>query len=210
MSDKQEVKDRPAHVVAIDAALDEIGTQMPTMHDMFKGDLVEVRAMNIGEQHQSEVVGCVAEYFRIFRLVLERGGVEDMLGAFESARANFKRGIAAFAAVLIALLVLGVAAPAQAVCTKTGSVTSSSTQIVLSNDLAPTIPGGRHYMFIQNTGTVNPMNVAIGSNNNATSADVYLAPGASWVMIRDQGNTLPGGDVAAISASGTSYGFCDW
>ena len=65
-------------------------------------------------------------------------------------------------------------------------------------------------MMIQNTGTSNAMEVAIGSSNNATSSDIYLGPGASWVMTMQGLKMVPGGDVAAISASGTTYGFCDW
>lgn len=98
--------------------------------------------------------------------------------------------------------------PALAVCTKTGSVTSSSTAIIGANDIGGI--EGRHYMLIQNTGTTNPMNVAIGSSNAATSTDLYLGPGASWVMTMQQLKMVPGGDVAAISASGTTYSFCDF
>jgi hypothetical protein len=101
-----------------------------------------------------------------------------------------------------------------AVCTKTGSVTSSSTQIVGANDISGSAGAGniegRHYLLIQNTGTSNAMNVAIGSNNAATSSDLYLGPGASWVMTAQGNKMVPGGDVAAISAGGTTYEFCDW
>jgi hypothetical protein len=100
------------------------------------------------------------------------------------------------------------AAPTFAVCTQHGSVTSSSTAIVGSNDVVGV--EGRHYFMIQNTGTSNPMNVAVGSSNNATSNDLYLGPGASWVMTMQGLKMVPGGDVAAISASGTTYTFCDW
>jgi hypothetical protein len=108
----------------------------------------------------------------------------------------------------LALLILLGAAPAGAVCTQHGTVSSSSTAIVGSNDVAGI--EGRHYFMIQNTGTSNPMNVAIGSSNNATSSDLYLGPGASWVMTMQGLKMVPGGDVAAISASGTTYSFCDW
>ena len=100
------------------------------------------------------------------------------------------------------------AACALAVCTQSGSVTSSSTAIVGSNDI--TGIEGRHYFMIQNTGTSNPMNVAIGSSNNATNKDLYLGPGASWVMTMQGLKMVPGGDVVAISASGTTYSFCDF
>jgi hypothetical protein len=98
--------------------------------------------------------------------------------------------------------------PAFAVCTQHGTVASTSTAIVGSNDVAGI--EGRHYFLIQNTGTTNPMNVAIGSSNAATSTDLYLGPGASWVMTMQQLKMVPGGDVAAISLSGTTYSFCDW
>jgi hypothetical protein len=112
--------------------------------------------------------------------------------------------------LIAALLIAGLAfaPPAHAVCTQHGSVTSASTAIVGSNDIAGV--EGRHYLLIQNTGTSNAMNVAIGSSNNATSADLYLGPGASWVMTMQGLKMVPGGDVAAISTSGTTYSFCDW
>ncbi len=100
------------------------------------------------------------------------------------------------------------AAPVFAVCTQSGTVGSTSTAIVGANDIAGI--EGRHYMLIQNTGTTNAMNVAIGSNNAATSKDIYLGPGASWVMTMQGLKMVPGGDVAAISAGGTTYSFCDW
>jgi hypothetical protein len=113
---------------------------------------------------------------------------------------------------LLALaLVLGLLLPtgrALAVCTQHGSVTASSTAIVGANDIAGI--EGRHYFLIMNTGTTNPMEVAIGTNNAATSQDMYLGPGASWVMTMQGLKMVPGGDVAAISASGTTYSFCDW
>jgi hypothetical protein len=103
---------------------------------------------------------------------------------------------------------LALAAPAWAVCTQNGTVNNTSTAIVGSNDISGI--EGRHYMLIQNTGTSNPMNVAIGSNNAATNKDLYLGPGASWVMTMQGLKMVPGGDVAAVSASGTTYSFCDW
>ncbi len=108
----------------------------------------------------------------------------------------------------IAIALLLFAAPAGAVCTKTGTVTSSSTQIAPANDINGI--EGRHYMLIQNTGTSNPMNVAIGSSNAAATSDLYLGPGASWVMTMQGLKMVPGGDVAAISTAGTTYSFCDW
>ena len=98
---------------------------------------------------------------------------------------------------------------ALAVCTQNGTLpANTTTAIVGSNDIAGI--EGRHYFLIMNTGSTNPMNVAIGSNNNATSKDMYLAPGASWVMTMQNLKMVPGGDVAAISVSGTNYAFCDW
>ncbi len=112
---------------------------------------------------------------------------------------------------LIALLLNAFLLPlasAQAVCTQHGTVASSSTAIVGNNDIAGI--EGRHYLLIQNTGTANPMEVAIGSGNAAAASDVYLGPGASWLMTQQGNKMVPGGDVAAISASGTTYSFCDW
>ena len=107
----------------------------------------------------------------------------------------------------LALLMLA-ASPCWAVCTKSGSVTASSTAIAGANDVAGI--EGRHYLLIQNTGTSNSMNVAVGSSNAAGANDLYLGPGASWVMTMQGTKMVPGGDVAAISASGTTYSFCDW
>ena len=109
----------------------------------------------------------------------------------------------------IYLLSILLAGPALAVCTQNGTVTNSSTAIVGSNDIAGV--EGRHYFMVQNTGTANPMNVAIGTSNNATNKDMYLGPGASWVMTMQGLKMVPGGDVAAIAPSGnTSYAFCDF
>jgi hypothetical protein len=106
-------------------------------------------------------------------------------------------------------MLLLIAEPARAVCTKTGTLSPNvSTQIVSSNDIAGI--EGRHYFLIQNTGTANPMNVAIGSSNTATTTDLYLGPGASWVMTAQGLKMVPGGDVAVISGVGTTYSFCDW
>ena len=113
-----------------------------------------------------------------------------------------------FLALALLLYAILLVTPALAVCTQHGKVTASSTAIVGANDISGLT--GRHYMLIQNTGTVNPMNVAIGSSNTATSSDLYLAPGASWVLTSAGPKMVPGGDVAAISASGTTYGFCDF
>jgi hypothetical protein len=100
-------------------------------------------------------------------------------------------------------------APAFAVCTQNGTATSSSSAVVGSNDISGI--EGRHYFMIQNTGTSNPMNVAIGTSNNATNKDLYLGPGASWVMTMQGLKMVPGGDVAVIAPSGnTTYSFCDW
>ena len=59
--------------------------------------------------------------------------------------------------------------------TKSGTVSSSSTQIDQAD-------GPRAYLLLQNTGTTNPMYVAIGSNNNAAVGDIYLQSGASLVF----------------------------
>jgi hypothetical protein len=108
----------------------------------------------------------------------------------------------------LALLMFGLAAPALALCTQSGSIGASSTAIVGANDVAGI--EGRHDLLIQNTGTTNAMNVAVGSSNAATANDLYLGPGASWVMTMQGTKMVPGADVAAISASGTTYSFCDW
>jgi hypothetical protein len=118
---------------------------------------------------------------------------------------RFKFDLLTLAILLYAMMI---AVSASAVCTQSGDVASSSTAIVGANDIKDI--EGRHYLLIQNTGLTNAMNVAIGSGNAATAKDLYLAPGASWVMSAPGLKLLPGGDVAAISATGTSYSFCDW
>ena len=128
------------------------------------------------------------------------------LKARPPAKAGATKSKGLRASILLAGVLL--ARPAFAVCTQHGSITSSSTAIVGSNDIAGI--EGRHYLLIQNTGVMNAMNVAIGSNNAATSSDMYLGPGASWLMTMQGLKMVPGGDVAAISASGTTYSFCDW
>jgi hypothetical protein len=123
--------------------------------------------------------------------------------------------IVALAGLLFSLLAL----PAHAVCTASGSVTSASSEVLPSNDLGSLsavgggTPQNRHYLFIQNTGA-NPMNVAIGSNNNATDEDTLLQPGQAWVMTMTPGASwpdLPGADVAVIAPSGsTTWAACDF
>ena len=122
---------------------------------------------------------------------------------------NERDGRGSVFALLLLLTSLLLVSPAMAVCTQHGSIGTSSTAIVGSNDISGI--EGRHYFLIQNTGTANPMNVAIGTSNAATTSDLYLAPGASWVMTMQGLKMVPGGDVAAISiSSGTTYSFCDW
>jgi hypothetical protein len=139
-------------------------------------------------------------------IVGRKGRLKASKREFEITVAGLRMAVATFAWMLC----LG-ANRAFAVCTQHGTVTSSSTAIVGSNDLAPAVAQGRHYFLIQNTGTTNPMNVAIGSSNAATSSDMYLGPGASWVMGPIMSSAaVPGGDVSAISANGTTYSFCDF
>jgi hypothetical protein len=89
-------------------------------------------------------------------------------------------------------------------CTAHGTATAGT-----STAVEPAV-GQRRYLFVQNSGTANPMSVAIGSNNAATVADIYLAPGSSLVWGPDTKYDLPGGDVAVYSGSGSTYAFCDF
>jgi hypothetical protein len=84
------------------------------------------------------------------------------------------------------------------------TLTSTAATIIAANDLGSP-PDGRHYLMVQNTGTTNPMNLAIGKT--ATSASIYLGPGDSWVVRAETGGLAPGGYISAISASGTT---CAW
>jgi len=98
-------------------------------------------------------------------------------------------------------------------CTKHGTVSTSSLQVETANDIGTPALGiqGRHYMLVQNTGSVNGMNVAIGSNNNATTQDMYLGPNSSWTLTVAGGALAPGGDVAVISTgTGTTWAYCDY
>jgi hypothetical protein len=91
-------------------------------------------------------------------------------------------------------------------CTKHGMVGATSVQIVPNRDIST-----RSYMLIENSGQTGPMWVAIGSNNAATTSDIFLKPGASWLLMAMNGTIIPAGDVAAISiGAGTTYAFCDY
>jgi hypothetical protein len=108
--------------------------------------------------------------------------------------------------ILIFLALFGLVCLAHAICTKSGTVGATSTQIVAADDIRP-----RSYMLIENSGCQLPMWVAIGSNNNATVNDFYLAPGASWLLTPWPQANVPSGDVAVISqGAGTTYAFCDY
>ena len=111
-------------------------------------------------------------------------------------------------ALLIATAICLFPLSARAVCTASGNATSSSADILTANDL--TGVEGRHFLLVQNTGTTNPMNVAIGTSNNATASDIYLGPGGSLLMTMQALKLVPAGDVAVISAAGTTYSVCDW
>jgi hypothetical protein len=121
---------------------------------------------------------------------------------------------------LALLLSIAAAVSAGAVCTLNGTATSvSSSKVVGANDLYNPLtnqgpPVGRSYFDIQNSGQ-GDMYVAIGSNNQATTADHYLAPGAEWKMSTTpgvSGPNVPGGDVAVIGVNGesTTWSFCDY
>jgi hypothetical protein len=74
--------------------------------------------------------------------------------------------------------------------------------IVPAND-APAGWLGRQMLYILNTGLTNPMNVAIGAD--ATTADIYLAPGGdALVLSRESGALAPAAAVSAISTNGTT------
>lgn len=92
-------------------------------------------------------------------------------------------------------------------CTKHGTATGASSVVESANDVNGI--EGRHFLMLQNTGS-NNMNVAIGSNNNATSSDIQITPGNALVLFMQGLKMVPGGDVAVISVSGTTWGFCDY
>jgi len=108
------------------------------------------------------------------------------------------------AVVAMAILVVAPAG-AWAVCTAHGTAISTPSQVVAANDTGV----GRRYMFIQNTGT-SSMNFAIGTNNKATTADIYLAPGSSMLMNNYDGSSVPSGDISVISPQTTTWVFCDY
>jgi hypothetical protein len=107
------------------------------------------------------------------------------------------------AAVAIVLLMLAPTG-AWAICSTHGTASIVPTQVVPANDTVV----DRRFLFIQNTG-FNSMNFAIGTNNKATSSDIYLPPGASMVFINN-GNPVPSGDVSVISPQNTTWAFCDY
>jgi hypothetical protein len=108
------------------------------------------------------------------------------------------------AAAAIALLTLAPAG-AWAVCSTHGSATTTPTQVVPANDTVV----DRRYLFIQNTGS-SSMNFAIGTNNKASTSDMYLPPGASMVFMNFDGSAVPSGDVSVVSPLSTTWAFCDY
>lgn len=95
---------------------------------------------------------------------------------------------------------------ADAVCTQSGTVGTTSIQVVPAQDLRT-----RSYMLIQNSGAAVNLWVSIGSNNHATTNDMVLKPGGSWLLIVFGQTTVPSGDVSVISTGvGTTYAFCDY
>src|SRR5215469_10541728 len=105
-----------------------------------------------------------------------------------------------FVALLVIAVLRGVAL---ATCTKNGDVGATSTQVESQATQ-------RFFIFIQNTGKVNGMHFALGSNNKATIKDTYLGPGAAFTipnLIPNQFiSTLPIGDLAVIQDGGpTTY-----
>jgi hypothetical protein len=105
-----------------------------------------------------------------------------------------------------AAIVLTMLAPARgwAICSTHGSASSTPTQVVPANDTVV----DRRFLFIQNTGS-SSMNFAIGTNNKATTADIYLPPGASMVFT-NFGGVVPSGDVSVVSSLSTTWAFCDY
>lgn len=113
----------------------------------------------------------------------------------------------------VVLVWLGLAArPSWAVYTASGFVGAAPIQVLPAHDLVNNagLPMSRAYFMIQNPGTTNPMNVAIGTNNNATAHDMVLQPGSTWVTTEQGQRALPDGDVSVVSQAGTSYSVCDW
>ena len=107
---------------------------------------------------------------------------------------------------VIALLLCSSPAWATGACTKHGTVNAVSVQIAADRDIKP-----RSYVLIENSGN-GPLFIAIGSGNNATTADIFLKPGASWLLTAPRPDAIvPSGDIAGISTTGgTTYAFCDY
>lgn len=96
-------------------------------------------------------------------------------------------------------------------CTKTTSVTTASTQVIVADD----VPGGRHYLLVQNIGA-NPVYCALGTRNEATASNGFLLPaasstasGGSWLMHSYEGPNgifypAPMDDLACIATGGSS------
>jgi hypothetical protein len=201
---------RPVHHLAADEEVARLPKSSPTLLDELRSELLGVSSMAVATGREEEAAKAVRELARVGGECVRR----NIAPAFEAARSAFRARIAALLAMLLLLIIAGIAGPAGAVCTQHGTATSASSTVVSTNDLATASPPtvqGRHYFMIQNTGASNPMNVAIGSNNNASPADMYLGPGAAWVMGPVMSSAaVPGGDVAVISPSSTTYAFCDW
>ena len=97
-------------------------------------------------------------------------------------------------------------------CTVATQVGSSSVQCVPA-----TSPDLRHYLLVQNTGTVD-VYCAVNSNNQATTSNGVRIPanGGNWEIVPFMNPngviaSLPVGDVSCVTAGGTTTVVtCQW
>lgn len=108
--------------------------------------------------------------------------------------------------IVLAMALACYGQPAWAGCTQHGTAVSTSSIALPANDLG----NGRDMLFVQNTGTLNPMNVSIGQAGGATSSDILLDPKSSLILQTFGKRAVPNGEVDVISAVGTSFAICDF
>ena len=112
--------------------------------------------------------------------------------------------LAGFMVIAIAICLIAVQ-PSKALATCADNQTScDGTTTGSSATVTPANTAGRCKYLFQNTGKTNGLHVAIGSNNAATTSDLYLAPGDSLYCMNFQGKGCESGDFAVIQDTGST------
>jgi hypothetical protein len=114
--------------------------------------------------------------------------------------------------VFLLLPTLALATPSgYGTCTKATTITTASTSVLLSDD----VPGGRHYLYLQNIGSVNAF-CAIGATATTSNGLLLPATGGSHLFAPFEGPNgvfilAPGDAINCITASSsTTVVSCDY